>query len=108
MQAPPEGFTDLRSIAGLSFEIGYHREDNFTGARVPGYDAPGAWLLDAAARAVKVALADLAREDLGLIVYDAYRPLRACRRRRSATESTTTATIASTTSTRPATGSATA
>jgi D-alanyl-D-alanine dipeptidase len=75
----PEGFTDLRAIAGLSFEIGYHRADNFTGAEVPGYGAPGAWLVARAANALERALADLAREALGLIVYDAYRPQRAVR-----------------------------
>lgn len=75
----PEGFTDLRTITGLSFDIGYHRADNFTGAPVIGYEAPGAWLREPAASALRLALADLAQEDLALVVYDAYRPLRACR-----------------------------
>jgi zinc D-Ala-D-Ala dipeptidase len=73
----PEGFVDLAELEGVRLEIGYHREDNFTGRRVPGYEGPGAWLIEAAARSLEHVLTDLARERLGLVVYDAYRPRRA-------------------------------
>lgn len=75
---PPPGLTDLRAaLPGARFCVGYHRSDNFTGARVVGYGAPGAWLVDEAARRLADVLAELARERLALIVYDAYRPRRA-------------------------------
>ena len=70
---------DLRLLVGLSFRIGYHRADNFTGAPLPGYGAPGAWLVAPAAGALVAALAELRRDGLGLCVFDAYRPLRAAR-----------------------------
>ena len=76
-RAPPDGLVDLRSRPGLRFVIGYHREDNFTGARLPGYGAPGAWLERTAAARLDEVLARLAPEGLGLVVYDAYRPARA-------------------------------
>jgi len=77
LRSPPAGFTDLRSIPGLRFDVGYHREDNFTGRRLPGYGAAGAWLVDPAARALAGAQSDLSARGLGLLVYDAYRPRRA-------------------------------
>jgi D-alanyl-D-alanine dipeptidase len=73
----PAGFTDLRTLPGLRFDGGYHRADNFTGRRLPGYGAPGAWLVDAAAEALAAVQADLRPRGLGLLVYDAYRPRRA-------------------------------
>lgn len=77
LRPPPEGFTDLRSLPGLRFDVGYHRPDNFTGGRLPGYGAPGAWLVDAAAEALAGVQSDLSARGLGLLVYDAYRPRRA-------------------------------
>ncbi|MCB9761710.1 MAG: peptidase M15 [Alphaproteobacteria bacterium] len=75
--AVPEGFTPLGSIPGIEFSIGYHRADNFTGAPLPGYGVPDAWLLDAPAEALKQVQLDLAPRGLGLLIYDAYRPVRA-------------------------------
>jgi D-alanyl-D-alanine dipeptidase len=77
VNAPPAGFVDLRAaVPGVRLEIRYHTADNFTGAPLPGYGAPGAWLLQAPAAALAAVQADLAKEGLGLLVYDAYRPLR--------------------------------
>lgn len=74
---PPEGFTDLMAaIPGLKSDIRYHGTGNFTGGHVPGYGAPGAWLMDAPAQALKRVQEALAEKGLGLIVYDAYRPRR--------------------------------
>ncbi len=73
---PPE-LVDLATFDGVRLDIGYARADNFTGAVVPGYEAPGAWLLRPAAEALRHVLETLARERLGLVVYDAYRPRRA-------------------------------
>jgi D-alanyl-D-alanine dipeptidase len=53
---------------------GYHSHDNFTGAPLPGYEAPGAWFEREGANALGKAAEALARDGLRLIIYDAYRP----------------------------------
>ncbi len=74
---PPEGWVDLADhIDGVVLDIRYHTPDNFTGAALPGYGVPGAWLLREPADALQRVQAALADKGLGLIVYDAYRPLR--------------------------------
>ncbi len=78
LNKPPKGFVDLRKfIPTLAFHIGYHTPKNFTGAPLPGYGAPGAWMVKRAALALKKVQQDLAKKGLGLLVYDAYRPVRA-------------------------------
>jgi D-alanyl-D-alanine dipeptidase len=79
LREPPEGFTDLRTIAGVRLDVGYHRPDNFMCNVADGYAAPGAWLVDAAAERLAAVSRDLSRERLGLVVHDAYRPRRATR-----------------------------
>ncbi len=75
---PPEGFVDLAVVAPtISLEIRYATANNFTGAVLPGYAAPGAWLRTGPAHALAAAQLALAPKGLGLRVYDAYRPLRA-------------------------------
>jgi zinc D-Ala-D-Ala dipeptidase len=75
---PPAGFADLRALtAPLRFDIRYATADNFTGAPLPGYGAPGAFLLAPAAEALAGVASDLAARGLGLLIYDAYRPARA-------------------------------
>jgi D-alanyl-D-alanine dipeptidase len=77
LRPPPEGFSDLRAVLpGACFHIGYHRADNFTGAPLPGYGAPGAWLLKAPADALIDVQADVRAAGFTLIVYDSYRPYR--------------------------------
>jgi zinc D-Ala-D-Ala dipeptidase len=77
-RAPPPGFTDLRELLPPPLlRIGYATADNFTGAPLPGYGAPGAWLRDDAARALAEAARALAEQQLRLVVFDAYRPRRA-------------------------------
>lgn len=74
---PPEGFVDLTQyIPGLRVDIRYHTADNFTGAPLPGYGVPGAWMHKDAAAALKRVHEGLAAQGLGLLIYDAYRPLR--------------------------------
>jgi D-alanyl-D-alanine dipeptidase len=76
--APPPELVDLRvAVPGLRLAIGYASADNFTGAPLPGYDAPGAWGHPALASALRAVDAALAPEGLGLLVFDAYRPKRA-------------------------------
>jgi zinc D-Ala-D-Ala dipeptidase len=69
----------LRSIPGIRLDIRYHTTNNFTGRPLPGYGAPGAWLIASAARALARVQRDLAPKGLGLWVFDAYRPRRATR-----------------------------
>ena len=76
LAAPPAGFVDLSEhIPGLQEDIRYAGENNFTGAVLPGYEAADAWLVTAAADALSKVQADLAKEGLGLLIYDAYRPV---------------------------------
>lgn len=78
LRAPPAGFVDLAAaVPGIRLEIRYHTAGNFTGAPLPGYGAPGAWMLEAPAKALAQVQADLAPKGIGLLVYDAYRPRRA-------------------------------
>jgi D-alanyl-D-alanine dipeptidase len=75
---PPPGFVDLAAaVPGVRLEIGYHGASNFTGAPLPGYGAPGAWLMGHVAEDLARIQRELAPRGLGLLVYDAYRPRRA-------------------------------
>ncbi|MES2645055.1 MAG: M15 family metallopeptidase [Myxococcota bacterium] len=73
----PAGFTDLATIPGLHFRVAYATADNFTGAPLPGYGWPGAWLAAPAAAALARAATALAALDYALVVFDGYRPARA-------------------------------
>lgn len=80
LRAPPPGFVDLLAVLPEArFHIGYHRADNFTGAPLPGYGAAGAWLIAPAADALTLVQHALLAEGLTLLIYDAYRPVRATR-----------------------------
>ncbi|MBX2799160.1 MAG: hypothetical protein KTR31_15915 [Myxococcales bacterium] len=75
--APPEGWVDLTEhIPSVRVDIRYHTPNNFTGAPLPGYGHPGAWLQRAPADALKAVQTDLEAKGYSLLVYDAYRPLR--------------------------------
>jgi D-alanyl-D-alanine dipeptidase len=74
------GLVDVRTYApGIRLDLRYATADNFTGARLPGYCKPIALIRRPAARALGRAQDRLARDGLGLLVYDAYRPARATR-----------------------------
>lgn len=76
--SPPDGFVDLAVAAPrVRFDIRYASTNNFTGEVLPGYAAPGAWLRVEPARSLAAAQRELEAEGLGLLVFDAYRPLRA-------------------------------
>ncbi|MFH1467163.1 MAG: M15 family metallopeptidase [Pseudomonadota bacterium] len=73
----PEGFEDLCvDHTGITCAIAYHTAENFTGAPLPGYGAPAAWMLLEPAAAVQRVADTLAEQGLGLLIYDAYRPVR--------------------------------
>jgi D-alanyl-D-alanine dipeptidase len=76
----PAGFVYLRDIdAGIAQDMRYATDDNFTGHPLPGYGAAECVLRREVAVALSKVQADLARENLGLKVYDCYRPWRAVR-----------------------------
>jgi D-alanyl-D-alanine dipeptidase len=69
---------DVESVdPTIQVEMRYHTANNFTAAPLPGYDANRAFLRREAAEALARVQARLRARDLGLRVYDAYRPFRA-------------------------------
>jgi zinc D-Ala-D-Ala dipeptidase len=74
----PEEFVYLSDVdPSILQDIKYAVPDNFTGQRVPGYEAAECILLAPVAQALKRVQADLAPRHLSLKVYDCYRPDRA-------------------------------
>ena len=75
---PPKGFVDLQeTIPTLQVQIKYATPENFTGKTLPGYETAGAWLLEKPAKALARVQASLQEKNLGLVIFDAYRPKRA-------------------------------
>ena len=73
-----EELVDVRRVdRSIRVELRYATENNFTGERLPGYDARLALLHPASAEALARVQARLREEGLGLKVFDAYRPVRA-------------------------------
>jgi zinc D-Ala-D-Ala dipeptidase len=69
---------DLRSVdSSIQVDLRYATANNFTGAPLPGYEAPLALLRREAAAALGRVQAGLRSKGLGLRVLDAYRPVRA-------------------------------
>jgi D-alanyl-D-alanine dipeptidase len=74
----PAGFVDLAAVApGIVVQMRYAGPYNFVGRPVRGYAAPRCLLARPAAMALARVARDLARQGLGLMVYDCYRPRRA-------------------------------
>ena len=71
----PDGFVRLSEFAPeIAQEIRYTTAFNFVGEPIDAYNAPECILTTEAASALKQVAADLAERDLGLKVYDCYRP----------------------------------
>jgi zinc D-Ala-D-Ala dipeptidase len=69
---------DVRSAdSTIQVDARYATANNFTGAPLPGYDAPRALLRREVAAALGRVQARLRTGDLGLRVFDGYRPVRA-------------------------------
>ena len=78
--ALPSGFTYLATFAPqIRQDIRYATPDNFTGARVPGYEAPACILTLPAAKALARVERLLLKHYLTLRVFDCYRPERAAK-----------------------------
>jgi D-alanyl-D-alanine dipeptidase len=76
--ALPEGFVHLETIApSIVQDMRYATTRNFTGAPLPGYEAPRCILRTPVAEALAKVQAALAKDGLSLKVYDCYRPERA-------------------------------
>jgi D-alanyl-D-alanine dipeptidase len=74
----PQGFVYLRDVdPSIQQDMRYAGSENFTGKPVPGYDAPECVLTSQAAYELKAVQAELAATQLGIKVYDCYRPARA-------------------------------
>lgn len=74
----PEDFVYLRDIdPTILQDMRYASGGNFTGSKVPGYEAPECVLVKQAAEALKNMQAGLRAKGLTLKVYDCYRPARA-------------------------------
>jgi D-alanyl-D-alanine dipeptidase len=61
----------------IRIEMRYATANNFTGAKLPGYEANRAFLRREAAAALAAVQMNLATRGLGLKIFDAYRPVRA-------------------------------
>ena len=69
---------DVRSAdSTIQVDARYATANNFTGAPLPGYEAPSAWLRREVAAALGRVQRRLAAQGLGLKVFDGYRPVRA-------------------------------
>ena len=69
---------DVQSVdSTIRVDVRYAGANNFTGARLPGYDAPRALLRREVAVALGRVQARLRTGGLGLLVFDGYRPVRA-------------------------------
>ena len=74
----PHGFIYLsHACPTIVQNIKYATNDNFTGTIVPGYEAPVAILTKEAVEALNQIQQELEAKDLGLLVWDAYRPTKA-------------------------------
>ena len=71
------GLVEIRTLSpGIDMDIRYANANNFTGARVPGYEAPSCYLLAPVAKALAQVEQDLRAQGFGLRLYDCYRPVR--------------------------------
>lgn len=73
--ALPAGFVHLADIApAIAQDIRYSGAENFLGRPAQGYDGASCILTEKAARAVARVEEKLAKQGLGLVVFDCYRP----------------------------------
>ena len=73
----PKGFVHLASIdASIVQDMRYSGVQNFTGTRVPGYEAASCILAEPVAKALSKVQAGLKADGLTLVMLDCYRPAR--------------------------------
>lgn len=72
------GMVEVTTLSSdIVLDMRYASANNFTGAVVPGYEAPACWLRAPAAHALAQVQAQLGKDGYRLTVYDCYRPVRA-------------------------------
>ncbi len=77
LPAPHKGFVHLASVdSTIVQDMRYAGPENFTGARVPGYEGPSCILAEPVAQALAKVQGDLKSEGLTLVMLDCYRPAR--------------------------------
>lgn len=77
MNRLPNGFCYLDEVSpNILIDIKYATNDNFIGKKLPGYEAGCCIVTIAAAQALALMQAELEQQELGILVYDTYRPLR--------------------------------
>ena len=76
--AAEAGLVDIATrVPDIDLDIRYAGADNFTGAPVPGYEAPRCLLLPAVVDALAAVERDLREDGHRLRIFDCYRPVRA-------------------------------
>jgi D-alanyl-D-alanine dipeptidase len=74
----PAGFVDAAAVVpGLVVDMRYFGANNFVGERIDGYERPRCLLTAQAAQALARVQRELSSRELGLKVFDCYRPARA-------------------------------
>lgn len=74
----PEGFVDISEVnANIRVDLRYYSTDNFIGDTINGYNADQLFLTKAAALALSKVQTTFEKQQLGLKIFDAYRPQRA-------------------------------
>jgi D-alanyl-D-alanine dipeptidase len=76
-ERPPDIVDATTVVPGLALDMRYVGANNFIGRPIAGYFAPKCYLSKRAAEALKGVAEELAKQHLGLKVYDCYRPQRA-------------------------------
>lgn len=56
----------------------YYSDENFLGRQIPGYESPHMVMTQKAALALKTVQAEVNKKGYNLVIYDTYRPQRAC------------------------------
>lgn len=71
-------FVDIKEvIADIKTDVRYYSDYNFVGCRVDGYNASKIYMTKEAAKSLKKVSDELSSMGYGLLIYDAYRPLKA-------------------------------
>lgn len=71
-------FVSLKKhVSNVQLDLRYFGTNNFIGKRIDGYHSEKAYLSKEAADSLQAVQSELKRYDLGILVYDAYRPQRA-------------------------------
>lgn len=74
----PQSFKDVQNeITTVVLDVRYFGKDNFVGSRVEGYKAPKVYLTNETITALKKVQEELNKKQLGLKLFDGYRPQKA-------------------------------